>query len=161
MATSQGDAVLNECRVAVQANAVTVLQGLIRCTGHGRLNVVTQLGKTHHPILEEVVVSMSKSQMKVSRNLNTLVNLAGGDRFSKMYAFTVVQDENKAGDKFFNWKVQPKGFVSKPMYERAEKTYEAVSSGLRKVARDVPAEKHVDQSTGQGDAADDFVPNFG
>lgn len=113
------------------------------------------------PILEEVVVSMSKSQMKVSRNLNTLVNLAGGDRFSKMYASTVVQDENKAGDKFFNWKVLPKGFVSKPMYERAEKTYEAVSSGLRKVERDASVEKHVDQSTGQGDAADDFVPDFG
>lgn len=122
--------------------------------------MVKQGSTMENPILEEVVISMSKSQMKVSRNLNTLVQLAGGDRFSRMYTIATVQDENKNGDKFFNWKIQPRGYVSKAMYDRAEKTYEAVSSGLRKVERSAP-EAAADTKAAASDGNDEFAPDFG
>jgi hypothetical protein len=85
------------------------------------------------PILEEVVLSMSKSQNKKSRELNTMIKLAGGDRFSRIYKLSATEEQNKNGDDYWNYRVSPFGYVSEAMYKRAEETYEAISSGQRKV----------------------------
>ena len=55
-AAAQGDAVLDERGVAVQANTVGVLQGFIRIPGHAAAHVLTQFVQAHHPVLEKVVV---------------------------------------------------------------------------------------------------------
>ena len=116
------------------------------------------------PIMEQAVISMSKSQQKVSRNWNTMIKMAGGDRFSRLYTLSTVEDQNKAGQEYINWKVKPLGFVSKPMYEFGEQTYESVKSGAVKAGHgqeakaddDAPAPK----SDGKGAATGDFDEEF-
>jgi hypothetical protein len=101
---------------------------------HVHFVLLVKAGSTKDkPILEEVVLSMSKSQNKVSRQLNTMVKLAGGDRFSRIYKLSATEEQNKNGDDYWNFRVQPFGYVSEAMYKRAEETYEAISSGQRKV----------------------------
>lgn len=84
--------------------------------------------------VEEAVISMSKSQMKVSRNLNSMIRLAGGDRFSRAYEFSTVSIDGPKGD-YYNWKPKALGYVSKEIFERAEGLYEAVRRGERDVDR--------------------------
>ncbi|MBL4588282.1 hypothetical protein JKY79_02975 [Candidatus Babeliales bacterium] len=111
---------------------------------HQHFVLLLKEGSTNdNPILEEVVISCSKSQMKPSRQLNTLAKMAGGDRFSRRYKLEVITDENRAGQKFFNWKFTGQGFVSEAMFIAAEKSYEAIASGQRTVRQDS------ESSTGQ------------
>ena len=85
---------------------------------------------------EEIVISMSKSKMKVNRQLNTLVKMAGGDRFSRVYKITAVEDQNKEGQDYYNFGVAPIGFVSEPVYNLAMVMYESVSGGIKDVNRE-------------------------
>jgi hypothetical protein len=82
---------------------------------------------------EEIAISMSKSKMKVSRQLNSLVRMAGGDRFSRVYEIRGVSDSNDKGDKFKNLGVKQVGFPSESIYKAAEGLYEAISSGEREI----------------------------
>ena len=88
------------------------------------------------PVVEEVVISMSKSKMKVSRQLNTMVKMAGGDRFSRIYEIGAAEDQNKAGETYQNLTVKSLGFVTEAAYHMAEKLYESVSKGSKDVSRD-------------------------
>ncbi len=84
--------------------------------------------------VEDIVISMSKSKMKVNRAFNTLIKIASGDRFSLAYKVEAVEDQNKQGQDYFNLKVTAKGFVSEDLYRRGEAMYEALSTTDRKVA---------------------------
>lgn len=86
------------------------------------------------PHLEDVVISMSRSQLKPSRKLNTMIQQDGGDRFARAYRMSVVQDRSEKGE-FYNWKPEQLGYVPEDIYKRGEKVYEAVSSGARDVSR--------------------------
>lgn len=90
------------------------------------------------PVVENITISMAKSKAKVSRKLNTLVKMAGGDRFSRVYKISTFDDENKNGDQYFNFDVKNVGYVSKALYELGEKLYDAVASGQKDVVREVP-----------------------
>jgi len=83
---------------------------------------------------EEVVVSMSKSKMKISRQLNTLVKMAGGDRFSRVYELSAVEDQNKQGQTYYNFKIRQLGYVTEELYKLGERMYESISSSDKKVA---------------------------
>ena len=91
-------------------------------------------------VLEEAVISMSKSQMKPSRALNTQVRMAGGDRFSRVYALNVIEAQNKAGQDYFNWDIKPLGYVNKPTFLQAEAMYDSVKSGDLDVSRKTDSE---------------------
>lgn len=78
---------------------------------------------------QQIVISMAKSKAKVSRKWNSMVQLVGGDRFSRVYKLTTFTDENKQGKKFKNFVVQPVGFPPEPLFRVAEKTYEVIKSG--------------------------------
>ncbi len=84
---------------------------------------------------EEIVISMSKSKMKVSRQFNTLVKMAGGDRFSRVYKISAVEDQNPKGQDYYNLSVAPIGYVSKPVYDLGLAMYESVSDGTKNVNR--------------------------
>ena len=86
------------------------------------------------PVVEEVVISMAKSQLKASRNLNSLAKLVGGDRFSRAYRLSTVQVNGPKGD-YYNWKIEPTGFPPEAVYRRAESMYESVISGKRTIDR--------------------------
>lgn len=76
----------------------------------------------------EICVSMAKSKMKVNRGLNTLVKMAGGDRFSRVYKIKSIEDSNKAGQKFYNIKVTSLGYAPENMYKKGEKLYESMTA---------------------------------
>ena len=52
--------------------------------------------------IEEIVISMSKSKMKVSRQLNSMVKIRGGDRFSSAYSLKAIEDQYAAGQDYWN-----------------------------------------------------------
>lgn len=84
---------------------------------------------------EEVVISMSRSKMKASRQLNTLAKMAGGDRFASQYEVSAVEVSGERGD-YFSLGIKRLGWVEEDVYKAGEKLYEAVSSGNKDVSRD-------------------------
>jgi len=78
---------------------------------------------------EQIVISMAKTKSKVSRKWNAMIQIAGGDRFGRVYKISAFTDENKKGQKFKNFVVQPAGFPPKAVYEEAERVYTAFRSG--------------------------------
>lgn len=126
---------------------------------HQHFVIILKEGSTNDkPIMEEAVISCSKSQMKPSRQLNTLARMAGGDRFSRRYKLEVVSDENKAGQSYFNWKFTGQGFVSEAMYKAAELSYESIASGARTIREDAPTP--TESSTGQSEKVVDQEDEF-
>lgn len=77
---------------------------------------------------EEIMVSMPKTKAKISRQWNSMIKLAGGDRFSRAYKAVADLQKNDKGD-FYNFKLELLGFPSKALYEKAEALYKAVSAG--------------------------------
>jgi hypothetical protein len=75
--------------------------------------------------VEDAVISMSKTKMKTSRQLNTMARMAGGDRFSRAYRLSVVLAKNDKGE-FYNYAIKQLGFPSELLYRRAEHLYSAV-----------------------------------
>src|SRR5574343_595948 len=85
--------------------------------------------------VEEAVISMAKSKMTASRKWNSLVRMAGGDRFSRMYRLDTVVASGRKGE-YFNWQVTQLGITPESLFARAEAMYEAVVAGHRDVVRD-------------------------
>lgn len=77
---------------------------------------------------EEVMISMAKSKLKVSRKFNSLIRLQGGDRFSRRYELTSMDDSSAQGD-FMNLKITPAGFPSEEVYKKAEALYTSIEQG--------------------------------
>jgi len=86
---------------------------------------------------EDIVMSMSKSKMKTSRQLNTISKIAGGDRFSRVYKITAVEEQNKNNQDYWNLTVSQLGYTPEEVYKKAELMYDSISSGARDVNRDV------------------------
>jgi hypothetical protein len=85
---------------------------------------------------QEAVVSMSKSKLKVSKRWNSLVRLAGGDSFSRIYKLHSVTETNARNESYHNFGIAPVGFVSEEVYKRAESLYDTIKSGSVKVSAD-------------------------
>lgn len=77
----------------------------------------------------EIAIPMPKSKAKVSRNWNSMIRLAGGPRFGRVYKITTVDDKNAAGDKYKNFKVEMAGFPTKELFDKAEELYKLFSAG--------------------------------
>jgi len=82
--------------------------------------------------IEQAVISMSRSKMKVSRQLNSMIRMAGGDRFSRAYKIKAIEDSSDKGD-YWNLKPVQLGYVPEHGYKMAEEMYDAVKSGERSV----------------------------
>lgn len=92
-----------------------------------------------HPVtgkVEEIAVSMARTKYKVARKWNSLIRLAGGDRFSRVYKITTVEEKNAKGDSYLNFAVQNHGFPAEKLYRRAEALYNEITSGARVVTAD-------------------------
>jgi hypothetical protein len=83
---------------------------------------------------EEAVFSMTKSKLKTSRALNTLVQIAGVDRFAKAYRIDAIEESGDKGD-YWGFKVHPVGFVSKELYDKSHALYEMIKAGAADVDR--------------------------
>lgn len=87
---------------------------------------------SHGP--EEAVLSMTKSKLKVSRVLNTLVQISGVDRFAKAYRIDAVEASGDKGD-YWTFKAHPVGFATKELYDRGAGLYEMIKAGAADVDR--------------------------
>lgn len=100
----------------------------------------------NEPRATEIVVSMSKSQLKPSRQFNSQIRIAEGDRWERYYRLQPVEVDGAKGT-YFNWKVEQLGFVSEEIFGRAESLYESVKSGQRDVERDTATPKEEAEDT--------------
>lgn len=89
----------------------------------------------HAGAVDEVIVSMPRTKAKVSRQWNSMIRMAGGDRFSRVYRMTSQQEENKKG-KFHNFVIAQSGYPAKALYEKAEKLYNQIAGGERNIVMD-------------------------
>lgn len=80
--------------------------------------------------LEEAVLSMAKSKRKISKKLNTLVQLGTGDRFARAYKLSAVEAESAKGE-YWSFDVSPVGWVSEAQYHKGEAVYKAIAAGER------------------------------
>lgn len=87
---------------------------------------------------EEAVISMSKSKLKCSRDLNTQARMRGGPRFATAYKLSSVEATNQNNQDYYNIKTKPLGWVPEELFHHAESMYESVRSGAKDVARDAP-----------------------
>lgn len=78
--------------------------------------------------VSQVTTTMSKSAIKVSKKWNSLIALAGGDRFSRAYRLSGTEATGVKGD-YFNYSVAPLGFVSESLFKQAEEAYGNLSKG--------------------------------
>lgn len=95
--------------------------------------LVTQIGA------EDIVISMPKSQMKKSRNFNTMVRMAGGDRWNMTYEVSTVKETNAKGS-YYNWNLKAKGYTPEELWKRAEALYESIRTGQRTINMEDRAE---------------------
>lgn len=96
----------------------------------GKLEVVATA--EHLVILDsgdEVIISLAKSKMKVSRKFNSLIRLNAGDRFSRRYLVTSVDDKSSQGE-YQNLGIANGGFPSEDVYLKAEALYLAMQGGV-------------------------------
>lgn len=85
--------------------------------------------------IEEIVISMSRTKLKVSRHWNALIRINGSARFSRCYTIATIDDHNDKGE-FKNYGVTTLGFSPKEVYERAEALYENVKAGAVRMSAD-------------------------
>jgi len=83
---------------------------------------------------EQIVMSMSRSQMTPSRQLNSLVHMSESDRWAKAYKVSAKTVNGPKGD-YFNYRIDPIGWVGKDIYCEGEAMYESISSGVADVNR--------------------------
>ena len=102
---------------------------IVECAQHFGLVVIGDR-------VEEVVISMSKSKLKTSRQLNSMVKIRGGDRFASAYEVRAVEAQNAAGQDYWNLGVKPLGFVSAELHARGEALYDQVKLGQKDVQRE-------------------------
>jgi len=84
---------------------------------------------------EEIMLSMPRTKAKISRQWNTMVRLAGGDRFGRVYKVSTIFEKNAKGD-FYNFHIEQVGFPTKELYAHAENLYEKIRAGERRVVMD-------------------------
>lgn len=91
--------------------------------------------------VDEIVMSMSKSQMKPSRQLNSMIKIRGGDRFGSAYEIKAIEAQNAAGQDYWNYSVKVLGYVSEEIYKKGESLYDQVKLGQKDVDRDTGSEE--------------------
>lgn len=77
---------------------------------------------------EQIAIAMPRSKMKVNKKWNAAIQIAGGDRFSRVYKIRTVEDKNAAGEAYFNFAINPAAYVNQAIYREAEQLWERVSA---------------------------------
>lgn len=86
--------------------------------------------------MSEAVISMARTKMKVSRQWNSLIRVNGMDRFSRIYEVFGVDEENSQNQSYKNLAVRYIEWAPMEVYKAAEKLYNSIASGDRKVKID-------------------------
>lgn len=86
--------------------------------------------------IEEIVISMSRSKMKVSRKWNSLIRMDGGDSFARVYRITAGPEKNSKNQDYYNINIAMAGYPTEAIYARAEALYEQIAAGKVGINRD-------------------------
>lgn len=78
---------------------------------------------------EDIVLSLSRSKLKVSRKWNSFMKIATGDSFSRVYKVSSVAEKNMSGQEYYNLSVAVAGYPDEASYRKAESLYHSVASG--------------------------------
>ena len=79
---------------------------------------------------EEIVVSMAKSQMKASRKWNSLIRMSGGDRFSRGYELSGIEESSDKGD-YFGFGIRQLGFTPEDIFAKSVALYDDIKTGTK------------------------------
>lgn len=85
---------------------------------------------------DQIVFTCTKSKIKASRKLNSLVAMTGVDRFATAYQIRSVEAQNGAGDEFWSVDVSKLGFVTQDLYAEMATTYETLKDKTIKTSYD-------------------------
>lgn len=93
---------------------------------------------------EEIALSLSKSKLKMSRTLNSLIRITGLDSFAKSYTVSAVQATNANNEDYWTLGVAPGSFVSVEIYTKAEQLYNMIAAGNVQMSTDFEKEINSD-----------------
>jgi hypothetical protein len=111
------------------------------------------------PSREVIAVSFKSTGIGVAKDLNSFLKQSKGPIWSKIYTVTVIQQENKKG-RFFNFKVVPAGYLSKPEFlQYAEQTFENVKDKKFDIDRGDTDVSDADESQAPANADAGFEPS--
>lgn len=79
--------------------------------------------------VNEIAIPMPRSKAKISRQLNSIIRMVGGPRFSRVYKVSGVEEKNSKNQDFWNFKIEMVGYPSEQVLAKAEKLYEDIASG--------------------------------
>lgn len=100
------------------------------------------LVKTNDGTWTPVSFSMANTKQRLNRNINSLIGQFGGDRFARKYIIQSIIETSKNGDKYYNAKVLPDGFVTdESTFRMAEEMYNRSKKGG---LRDAPEPQNFD-----------------
>jgi hypothetical protein len=77
----------------------------------------------------EIVLSFSRSKLKVSRKWNSIIRMNGGDRFSRVYQLRSVVEKNAQNQSYHNWSITTAGYPTEEVYHQAESLYNVIGEG--------------------------------
>lgn len=100
--------------------------------------------------VEEVVISMARSKLRPSKQLNSLVLMSGDDRFARMYELGTTRVDGQEGE-YQNFTIRQLGFANEELYVAAEKSYKAIVAGTRDVNRDYDDEPGKPREEGEAE----------
>jgi hypothetical protein len=116
----------------------------IRALGEDSQGVEAQKTHQHYGLIldpqtgrpQPIMLSMPRTKLKVSKRLNSVISMQGGDRFSRVFKIYTVQEKNKKGDIYYNFDFKLHGFVNEQQYVEGEKIYELSQSGKLQANQD-------------------------
>jgi hypothetical protein len=90
----------------------------------------------HGTPIGEAAIPMKATQLKVSRNWNSLIRMRGEnlDRFASTWKLTTIKQKNDKGN-FYNFNVISGGWVTPPVFAAAQRFYDAIVSGAKDLDR--------------------------
>lgn len=81
--------------------------------------------------VEEITIPMPRTKAKTSRQWNSMVRMAGGDRFSRAYRIGTALEKNMQNQAYHNFTVGQMGFPNKSVFQQAEKVYSTFGASNR------------------------------
>ncbi len=89
------------------------------------VHVIVRLDNDLRPV-ETAILMFTKSKLKVSRDINTILKGSGAARFATLWQMEAVGETNKKGQPYFNFKATKQGWVSPELFEFCKKVYDEV-----------------------------------
>jgi hypothetical protein len=111
--------------------------------------------------VEQAMLSMSRTKLKVSRNWNSLIQMSKRARWAQAWEIGSVSETNNDGEKYQNFKVRAVGFTDPNLAKMCEQLYGDIHSGAVNVQMDTSdldtgGEQASEEAKGSGEDKEEF-----